>query len=87
MMQMDEALGQIPENLGRADQQMEQAGKNMGKGELRDAMVRFAAMQDSLLNSMSEDFTEVSIYRLGYAGWRQGRASGAKSLAGGVSQL
>ena len=72
----------------RKDYAAWRSGRPQGaKGELRDAMVRFAAMQDSLLNSMSEDFTEVSIYRLGYAGWRQGRASGAKSLAGGVSQL
>lgn len=37
MMQMDEAFGQIPDNMGRAEQQMEQAGNNLGKGEFGDA--------------------------------------------------
>ena len=37
MMQMDEMFGQIPDNLGSAEQQMEQSGNNLGKGELSDA--------------------------------------------------
>ena len=37
MLQMDALVGQIPDNLGRADQQMEQSGRNLGKGELSDA--------------------------------------------------
>jgi len=49
-------------------------------GELGDALTRMEAMQDSVLNNMSEEFTEVSLYRQGYASWRRGRSSGAKSF-------
>lgn len=48
-------------------------------GELGDAIARMEAMQDSVLNNMSEEFTEVSVFRTGYAAWRKGRAGGAKS--------
>jgi len=54
------------------------------KGELFDAVATMAAMQDSMLNNSSEDFTEVSIFRSGYANWRRGGVTGAK---GSISSL
>jgi len=54
MMQMDEALGQIPENMGRAEQQMEQAGNNMGKGEMSDAANNQAQALEELRNATNQ---------------------------------
>ncbi len=54
MMQMDEALGQIPENMGRAEQQMEQAGNNMGKGEMGDAANNQAQALEELRNATNQ---------------------------------
>lgn len=54
MMQMDEALGQIPENMGRAEQQMEQAGNNMSKGEMGDAANNQAQALEELRNATNQ---------------------------------
>jgi len=54
MMQMDEAFGQIPENMGRAEQQMEQAGNNMGKGEFGDAANNQAQALEELRNATNQ---------------------------------
>lgn len=77
----------------RKDYAAWRGGRAQGaKGELKEAMFRMQAMQDSMLNSLSEDFTEVHIFRQGYAQWRRGRSAGAhtKDLMGAkgvVSQL
>ena len=39
---------------------------------------QMAAMQDSMLNNASDDFTEISVFRSGYSNWRRGGVSGAK---------
>lgn len=55
------------------------AGQPHGaKGELFDAVEQMAAMQDSMLNNTADDFTEISVFRSGYANWRRGGVSGAK---------
>lgn len=54
MMEMDEALGQIPENMGRAEQQMEQAGNNMGKGEMSDAANNQSQALEELRNATNQ---------------------------------
>ena len=43
------------------------------KGELHEAMLRMEAMQDSVLNNTADEFTEISVFRNGYANWRKGR--------------
>ena len=48
------------------------------KGELEEVMESFEAMQDSVMNNTSEDFTEIHVYRRSYASWRRGKARGAK---------
>ena len=59
------------------------------KGELSDALAKMEEMQDSVLNNTSEEFTEVSVFRAGYASWRRGRSGGAKGnkAVGAISQL
>jgi len=55
------------------------AGSHQGaKGELEEAMEAFDAMQDSVMNNTSDDFTEIHVYRRSYASWRRGKAQGAK---------
>ena len=74
----------------RKDYAAWRGGRAQGaKGELKEAMYRMQAMQDSMLNSLSEDFTEVHIFRQGYAQWRRGQGAGAKGkdAKGIVSQL
>ena len=72
----------------RKDYAAWRSGREKGaRGELRDAMSRMDAMQDSVLNNTSEEFTEVTAFRSGYASWRKGRAGGAKSQSFSVSQL
>jgi len=69
----------------RKDYAAWRGGRAVGaKGELHEAMLRMEAMQDSVLNNTSEDFTEVTNYRAGYASWRKGKASGASSKDAGV---
>jgi len=71
----------------RKDYAAWRGGRPVGaKGELHEAMQRMEAMQDSVLNNTSEDFTEVTNYRSGYAAWRRGKASGASIKdAGGTA--
>jgi len=69
----------------RKDYAAWRSGRPQGaKGELSDAITRMEAMQDSVLNNTSEDFSEVHVYRKGYSSWRRGRASGAK---GTITQM
>ena len=48
------------------------------KGELEEVMETFDAVQDSVMNNTSDDFTEIHVYRRNYASWRRGKAKGAK---------
>jgi len=59
-------------------------GEKGARGELSDAMNRFEAMQDSVLNNTADEFTEVHIFRRGYASWRKGRGGGASSKSFGA---
>ena len=55
------------------------------KGEVDEVFSRMeamhSAMQDSIINNASEDFTEINVYRQGYASWRRGKGRGAKAPA------
>jgi 5'-nucleotidase len=65
----------------RADYQAWRSGDAKGaKGEAFEAAAKHAAMQDSSLNLEADDFTEVTVFRSGYANWRRGGVSGAKSI-------
>ncbi|WNK00679.1 TIGR02302 family protein [Thalassospiraceae bacterium LMO-JJ14] len=71
MMQMDELMGQIPQNLGRAEQQMEQSGNNLGKGELADsARNQTQAIEElrNATNQMSQMLAQQFGQQMGIAG-------------------
>jgi len=65
----------------RADYLGWRAGKAQGaKGEAWNAAAKYAALQDASLLQEADDFTEVTVFRSGYANWRRGGVSGAKSI-------
>lgn len=71
----------LPEDY-RKDYMSWRGGQAKGaKGEVELLSRRMQAMQDSLANNTSEEFTEVSVFRQGYAAWRRGKDTGAKSFA------
>ena len=71
----------LPEDY-RKDYMSWRGGQAKGaKGEVELLSRRMQAMQDSLANNTSEEFTEVSVFRQGYAAWRRGNDTGAKSFA------
>lgn len=52
-------------------------------GEAIELVDDFNAMQDSVMNNTADDFTEVNVYRRGYAQWRRA-GRGAKGTLGGL---
>jgi len=58
-------------------------GEKGARGELAEAMNRMEAMQDSVLNNTSDEFTEVQVFRRGYGAWRRGRGGGASAKSFG----
>lgn len=79
MMQMDEMFGQIPDNLGRAEQQMEQSGKNLGKGELGDA----AGNQTQALQELRDATGKMAEAMAKQFGAQMGLANGQRPTPGG----
>ena len=47
-------------------------------------MEKLNAVQDEMLNRGADDFTEVVVFRKGYANWRRGGVAGAKGI---ITQL
>ncbi|MEX2311597.1 MAG: DUF4175 family protein, partial [Rhodospirillales bacterium] len=78
MMQMDELLGQIPDNMGRAEQQMEQSGKNLGKGELSDS----ARNQTQALQELRKATDQMSQALAQQFGAQMGLANGNRPMPG-----
>lgn len=78
MMQMDELMGQIPDNLGRAEQQMEQSGNNLGKGELADS----ARNQTQALEELRSATSKMSQMLAQQFGQQMGIASGNRPMPG-----
>ena len=69
----------------RMDYSAWRLGKPQGaKGELWEAMEKLNAVQDEMLNRGADDFTEVVVFRKGYANWRRGGVAGAKGI---ITQL
>jgi len=79
MMQMDEMFGQIPDNLGRAEQQMEQSGNNLGKGELGDA----ARNQTQALQDLRDATSKMAETMAKQFGAQMGLANGQRPTPGG----
>jgi len=79
MMQMDEMFGQIPDNLGRAEQQMEQSGNNLGKGELSDA----ARNQTQALQELRDATGKMAEAMAKQFGAQMGLANGQRPTPGG----
>ncbi|MBO6519361.1 MAG: TIGR02302 family protein [Rhodospirillales bacterium] len=83
MMQMDELMGQIPDNLGKAEQQMEQSGKNLGKGELSDS----ARNQTQALEELRNATNQMSQMLAQQFGQQMGITSGQQSMPGREGQF
>ena len=79
MMQMDEMFGQIPDNLGSAEQQMEQSGNNLGKGELSDA----ARNQTQALQDLRDATGKMAEAMAKQFGSQMGLANGQRPTPGG----
>ena len=79
MMQMDEMFGQIPDNLGSAEQQMEQSGNNLGTGELSDA----ARNQTQALQDLRDATGKMAEAMAKQFGSQMGLASGQRPTPGG----
>lgn len=79
MMQMDEMFGQIPDNLGSAEQQMEQSGNNLGKGELGDA----ARNQTQALQDLRDATGKMAEAMAKQFGSQMGLANGQRPTPGG----
>lgn len=87
-----EAVAQLPDfsHLLPKDYRKDYMGWRSGraqgaKGELETVAIRMQTMQDSLANNTSDEFTEVSVFRRGYASWRRGGSSGATVSKGIVT--
>ena len=83
MMQMDEMFGQIPDNLGSAEQQMEQSGKNLGKGELSDA----ARNQTQALQDLRDATGKMAEAMAKQFGPQMGLANGQRPSPGGPGNV
>lgn len=83
MMQMDEMFGQIPDNLGSAEQQMEQSGKNLGKGELSDA----ARNQTQALQDLRDATGKMAEAMVKQFGPQMGLANGQRPSPGGPGNV
>ncbi|MDB9703455.1 TIGR02302 family protein [Rhodospirillales bacterium] len=83
MMQMDEMFGQIPDNLGSAEQQMEQSGKNLGKGDLSDA----ARNQTQALQDLRDATGKMAEAMAKQFGPQMGLANGQRPSPGGPGNV
>ena len=78
MLQMDEMLGKIPENLGRAETEMDGAGRNLETGELKDAAGHQSKALDELRSATEQMATQMA-QRFG----AQMGISGSQQIPGG----